>query len=296
MSVNNKALRGEYSEQTPLLRYNSWRVGGMAERLYKPYDCADLSDFLKNLAPAEPLTWLGLGSNVLIRDGGIKGTVIITQGRLDGLAAVDAVTVRAEAGVSCAKVARFCAKLGLTGVEFLAGVPGTIGGALAMNAGAFGSETWDYVSSVETMDRQGATHQRLPKDYELGYRSVKAPAEEWFIAAYFKCERGDAQTSINTINDFLKRRAATQPTNEPSCGSVFRNPPKDFAARLIEACALKGTRKGDACVSEKHANFIVNKGAATAADIEALIEEVAATVYAKQQVKLIKEVKILGEP
>lgn len=298
------ALRGVLLYNEPMARHTTWRVGGPAWQFYQPQDADDLAVFLQQLPESEPLFWVGLGSNLLVRDGGIHGTVIMTSGTLGGLAvmsgtdttpAQDATMVRAEAGVPCAKVARFCARHDLTGIEFFAGIPGTVGGALAMNAGAFGGETWSIVHAVETLDRNGRRHVRAPADYQISYRHVLGPVDEWFIAAYFGLKKGEGAASMAQIKDLLKKRNRTQPTNQPSCGSVFRNPPGDHAARLIEASGLKGICIGGACVSVKHANFIVNNGTATAADIEALIVRVAETVEREHGIKLIREAHIIGE-
>jgi UDP-N-acetylmuramate dehydrogenase len=276
--------------------HTSWRVGGPAERFYQPADLDDLALFLAGLPEDEPLLWLGLGSNLLVRDGGIRGTVVFTLGALDELHRVGEQGLYAGAGVTCAKVARAAARAGLIGAEFLAGIPGTLGGALAMNAGAFGGETWSLVASVETLDRHGVRHRRTPEDYQVGYRSVQSPRQEWFVAAELVLEPGDVMAAQARIKELLARRGATQPTQQPSCGSVFRNPPGDCAARLIETAGLKGLRRGDAQVSEKHANFIVNLGAARAAEIEALIHEVQNRVQATHGVRLETEVRMVGEP
>ena len=290
------ALRGVLLHNEPMAGHTTWRVGGPARQFYQPLDADDLAVFLRQLPEKEPLFWVGLGSNLLVRDGGIQGTVIMTSGTLGGLAVgQDAVTVRAEAGVPCAKVARFSARHDLTGIEFFAGIPGTVGGALAMNAGAFGGETWPVVQAVETLDRNGVHHMRVPSDYQISYRHVVGPADEWFIAAHFNLQKGEGATSMTQIKDLLEKRNRTQPTHQPSCGSVFRNPPGDHAARLIEASGLKGVCIGGACVSVKHANFIVNAGTATATDIEALIVRVAETVEREHGIKLIREAHIIGE-
>jgi UDP-N-acetylmuramate dehydrogenase len=288
-------LRGETRYGEPLADYTSWRVGGRADRLYLPADSEDLLNFLRRLPPDEPLFWLGLGSNLLVRDGGIRGTVVATRNRLKRMRRIDEVRIFAEAGVPCALVARFCAEQGLSGAEFLAGIPGTLGGALAMNAGAFGGETWPLVEKTLATDRHGYPRERRRDEYAAGYRSVRGPADEWFLGAWLKLAPGGGETSRERIRELLARRAATQPTNQPSCGSVFRNPPGDHAARLIEACGLKGERIGGACVSEKHANFIVNLGDARARDIEALIERVRERVMQRQGVELIPEARIVGE-
>ena len=288
------SLRGTLLHNEPLARHTSWRVGGPARQFYTPADLDDLANFLATLPGDEELLWLGLGSNLLVRDGGFLGTVIATFGGMNELNMLDAQTLRAEAGVSCAKVARYMAKHGLIGGEFLAGIPGSLGGALAMNAGAWGGETWQSVVAAETVDRHGERRLRQPSEYEIGYRHVRGPVDEWFIAAQLRFAPGDTADAQARIKVLLERRAATQPTNQPSCGSVFRNPPGDHAARLIEACGLKGACIGKACVSEKHANFIINTGAARAADIEALIAQVRETVECEQGVRLETEVRIVG--
>jgi len=242
-----------------------------------------------------PVHWLGLGSNLLVRDGGIRGAVIAT-GRLPRLLEKQGdANVRAGAGLACMLLAKQCVRWHLGPAAFFAGIPGTVGGALAMNAGAFGGETWNHVEAVETIDRRGQRRQRARGDYEIGYRTVRGPGTEWFLSATFRFEP-DAESSQATIKALLAKRNASQPLGIPSCGSVFRNPPGDFAGRLIEQAGLKGRRIGGALVSEKHANFIVNAGKATAADIEALIEEVKATVLERSGVRLEPEVRIVGEP
>ena len=276
-------------------RYTSWRTGGHARQFYKPVDLQDLCLFLQQLDPDEPLLWLGLGSNLLIRDGGFPGTVIGMLGAITDLDWLDETTLRAGAGVTCAKVARMTSKAGLTGVEFLAGIPGTVGGALAMNAGAFGGETWTYVTAVETIDRNGRLFTRKPAEYRVGYRSVQGPLDEWFVAAHLALQHGDAGQAQARIRELLAARGASQPVQQHSCGSVFRNPPGDHAARLIEASGLKGQCVGGAQVSTKHANFIINTGDATAADIETLLNQVQGTVEQQQGVRLDAEVRIVGE-
>jgi len=288
-------LRGELLVNEPMARHTSWRVGGVADSLYKPADVDDLAVLLSMLPAEVPLLWLGLGSNLLVRDAGIRGIVVMTSGMFNGLERLDHDIVRAEAGVACPKVARFCGRQGLVGAEFMAGIPGTMGGALAMNAGAFGGETWTLVQSVETLDRQGRRHRRHPHEYEIGYRHVRGPEGEWFIAAHLSLQRGDATDSQARIKELLGQRSDSQPTGQPSGGSVFRNPQGDYAGRLIEACGLKGHCIGGACVSEKHANFFINTGTATATDIEALIDYVRAEVESRQGVVLVPEVHIVGE-
>jgi len=290
------ALRGEMRSREPMARHVSWRAGGCAEHAYVPADLADLLALLRLLPPHEPVHMVGLGSNLLVRDGGLRGTVVLLHGILNRVD-VHGDVIRAEAGVAAPKVARLAAMNGLGGAEFLAGIPGTVGGALAMNAGCYGGETWKIVAGVTMVDRGGALHERGPGDFDIGYRSVKPrhAGEEWFVAARFRLPRGDAARSRATIKELLARRIASQPLAQPNAGSVFRNPPNDFAARLIDACGLKGTAVGGAMISPKHANFIVNTGGASAADIEALIEIARAAVRGRFGIELESEVRIIGE-
>jgi UDP-N-acetylmuramate dehydrogenase len=288
-------LRGRLFKNKSLAEYTSWRVGGPAETLYIPSDINDLVTFLQQLPEDEPLLWLGLGSNVLIRDGGVEGVVIVTQGGLNSIAQIEAETIRAEAGVACAQLARYTARLGLTGIEFMAGIPGTVGGALAMNAGCWGGETWQTVMQVETINRSGQRTLRQPTDYKVAYRHVMGPQDEWFVAGYFKLVPGEKTRSLADIHNLLKKRTASQPTGLPNCGSVFRNPTLDYAARLIEQCGLKGMKIGDAIISEKHANFIINQGKATAEDIEKLISRIIEHVFESHGVRLMPEVCIIGK-
>jgi len=286
--------------QERMSRHTSWHVGGPAEIFFTPRDRQDLVAFLRSLPPDTPLHWIGLGSNLLVRDAGLRGVVIATQGALERLDRLSEATVYCEAGVACARLARQCIKWGLGPAEFFAGIPGTVGGALAMNAGAFGGETWAHVIEVETLDRRGTEHRRAPQEYEVGYRHVRLlaapedPASEGFIAARLRFERNTA-ANVAQVRTLLARRKASQPIGEWSCGSVFTNPPGDHAARLIETAGLKGYHIGDAWVSEKHANFIINRGEATAADIERLIEYVQSEVERRHGVRLAPEVRIIGE-
>ncbi|MEI6706389.1 MAG: UDP-N-acetylmuramate dehydrogenase [Methylococcales bacterium] len=287
-------MKGRLLTNEKLAKYTSWRVGGCADRLYMPLDRADLIEFVAQLPANEPVFWMGLGSNLLIRDGGIRGTVINTKGRLKAMRRTDEGAVYVEAGVPCAHVARFCAEQGLVGAEFLAGIPGTMGGALKMNAGAFGGETWTLVNQVDMLTARGEVIIRPPQDFTVSYRSVKGKDGEWFLSALLQLPEGDTIASQQKIKGLLEKRAQTQPTNQPSCGSVFKNPDGDFAARLIEQSGLKGYCIGGACVSEKHANFIVNTGKATAANIEILISYVQAKVNEQHGVMLRTEVCMVG--
>lgn len=293
--ATQSGLRGVLRINERLARHTVWGIGGPAARYYEPADIDDLAAFLATLDEDEPIFWLGLGSNLLIRDGGIRGTVIFTGSGLTTIERYDELEVRAEAGVPCPKLARRCAQLGLQGAEFFAGIPGTVGGALAMNAGAFGGETWSVVVGVESVDRRGRIHRRCVDEYRVAYRSVEGPEDEWFVAALIGLTP-DSPDAVNArVRALLKRRSDTQPMGYRSCGSVFRNPSGDFAARLIEASGLKGARIGDAAVSEKHANFILNLGNATAADVEALIQRTVERVRADHGVELQPEVHIVGD-
>lgn len=267
-----EGIRGRVLRDEPMSRHTSWRVGGPADRYFEPADMKDLASFLAGLPAGEPLLWIGLGSNLLVRDGGVRGTVINTSG-LSELEWVEDGRLRAEAGVPCAKVARSSARAGYTGAEFLCGIPGSMGGALAMNAGAFGGETWAIVERAETIDRIGNLRMRERNEFGIGYREVRMPAaEEWFVAAVLAVRPDPQRGGEARIRNLLARRSATQPTGQPSCGSVFRNPPADHAGRLIEAAGLKGRRLGGAFVSEKHTNFIITEEGARACDVESLID------------------------
>ena len=287
-------VQGELRYDEPMSRHTSWRVGGPAETFFVPASIEDLSTFLAELDEATPIFWHGVGSNLLVRDGGIPGVVISATKMLRHLDRVDEFRVRAGAGLPCTQLAKQCIRWGLGPSEFFAGIPGTVGGALAMNAGAHGGETWERVEAVRTINRAGEIHERAPGEYTVAYRSVTGPASEWFLEGLFRFEPG-VEPSMETMNRMLERRKTTQPLGLPSCGSVFRNPPGDYSARLIEAAGLKGHRIGGAEVSEKHANFIINRDNATAADLEALIDLVRRTVLEQHGVELVHEVRIVGE-
>ena len=291
---SNKAVLGELRVNESMSRHTSWRVGGSADRFFVPASIDDLSQFLHELEPETPLFWHGAGSNLLVRDGGIRGVVISAAKILRHLERVDHYRVRAGSGVPCTQLARQCIRWGLGPSEFFAGIPGTVGGALTMNAGAHGNETWERVESVRTIDRGGEIHQRAPGEYSIGYRSVTGPSDERSIEAISHFDPA-VTASKDMLDAMLEKRKATQPLGLPSCGSVFRNPPNDHAARLIESAGLKGHRIGGAEVSPKHANFIINVDGATATDIEALIEHVRQTVMDVHGVELVHEVRIVGE-
>lgn len=297
------ALRGQWEAHVPMARHVSWRAGGEARRAYTPADLDDLAAMLAQLPPDEPVLFAGLGSNLLVRDGGFNGTVVFLHAalntlRVETLPGIGDV-IYAEAGVASPKVARFAANQGCN-AAFMAGIPGTVGGALAMNAGCYGAETWPYVVQVCTIDRQGRCHIRTADDFDIGYRHVAArdasAQGEVFAAAWFRFPQQDTVVARETIRSLLEKRVASQPLRWPNAGSVFRNPPGDFAARLIESIGLKGYRIGGAEVSARHANFIINHdGSATARDIESLITTVQQRVAAETGVQLIREVRIVGD-
>ena len=287
-------IRGLLQKNHILAPYTSWQVGGSADYFYQPKDIEDLAVFLQGWQDETLL--LGAGSNVLIRDGGVRGGVLYLKGTLNNFEQVANSIVRVGAGLSLGNLVQATLDLGMTGQAFLAGIPATVGGALAMNAGAHGDSIWNHVVLVETINRQGEIAIRTPNEFEVSYRHVVGLRPyEWFVAAQLQFPFGDRQETQQKIQELMLKRRLAQPLDEPNCGSVFRNPLNDYAARLIEASHLKGHQIGAAQVSEKHANFIVNKGGAKASDIEALISLIMDKVYDKHQVELIPEVRILGE-
>lgn len=293
-ATDTTALRGELRFDEPMSKHTSWRVGGPAEQFFRPADLDDLARFLQGLAADVPVHWFGLGSNLLVRDGGLTGVVISASGFARGLQDLGQHQVKVGISVPCTQLARQCIRWGYGPSEFFAGIPGSVGGALAMNAGAHGGETWERVASVTTIDRSGQLHQRLPNEFDVAYRSVQGPPNEWFVEAILEFDPS-VQPSMDAQKEMLARRKETQPLGLPSCGSVFRNPPGGFAARLIESAGLKGYRIGGAQVSEKHANFIINVDSASADDIERLISHVQSAVAAEHGVDLLHEVRIVGE-
>jgi UDP-N-acetylmuramate dehydrogenase len=291
-------FNGRVRYDEPMSTHTSWHAGGAADVFFSPRDVEDLANFLRTLGSDVPVYWVGLGSNLLVRDGGVRGVIVSTPGAFTRIERRSQTRIYVEASVPCARVARSCVNWGLSQGEFLGGIPGTLGGALAMNAGSFGDETWRHVVSVETIDRRAQRRTRQRDEFTIGYRNVEWPtadAQEWFLSAELQFEpRTPAQAP--TVQSLLQRRRETQPTGDWSCGSVFKNPTGDHAARLIESAGLKGYRIGDAVVSEKHANFIVNEGNAHAGDLERLILHVQATVQEVDGVRLETEVRIIGEP
>lgn len=302
MPADNAArLRGELRFNEAMARHVSWRAGGIAAQVYVPADVADMAVYLRSLPADMAVTCAGLGSNLLVRDGGYNGAVILLHGALREIrwTQMDALAgeIYAEAGVAAPKLARFAVKHNLRGAEFMAGIPGTVGGALAMNAGCYGRETWQIATRALMMNRQGELQEKTRADFELDYRHValKKPAEAWFVGGWFELAVGDGVAGGLEIKALLQKRIASQPLGQPNAGSVFRNPAGDYAARLIEQCGWKGKQLGGAQVSTKHANFIVNVADASAADIEDLIDNVAATVREQTGVVLQREVRIIGD-
>jgi UDP-N-acetylmuramate dehydrogenase len=288
-SYNGRLLRNEL-----MSKHTSWRVGGKADNYYIPIDLIDLQQYLKSIPSNANISWVGLGSNMLVRDGGIRGYVIATVNALKDIKLCDDGLVYAQAGVTCAKLAKFCLKHGLTGGDFLAGIPGTVGGALAMNAGAFGSEIWSFVTQAEMINRKGELINRKAEEFDVHYRRVSQFNNEWFAAARFRFDTQLGQKDSN-IKKLLQQRNASQPIGLPSCGSVFKNPQGQYAAKLIEAAGLKGYCHGQAWVSEKHANFIISNAQTSAKDIEGLVAFIQQTVKQKFDVTLETEVRILGD-
>lgn len=289
-------VRGLLRHNEPMAAHTSWRVGGPADTYFEPADRADLIAFITSLPHDRAVFWLGLGSNLLVRDGGIRGIVIALHGALEELKQDDAVTIYAEAGVHCARLAKFATQKRRAGLGFMAGIPGTVGGALAMNAGAWGGETWPAVREAEVLFRDGRSEWLKPASFVARYRHVEMPAAFCgFLAARFAVSEDTGGEHERHTKASLAKRKATQPVGKPSAGSTFRNPPGDHAARLIEVCGLKSHRIGGAEVSSLHANFIVTNATAKAADVEALIAHVRDVVKQKTGIELMPEVKIVGE-
>lgn len=287
-------LQGELLRDEPLAPYMTWKVGGPAKYFYKPASLVDLSLFLSFVPKNEPIVFIGWGSNLLVSHEGFDGTVISMR-ELNHIELRDENVIYAEAGALLIDVCRFAAKKQLGHFEKIAAIPGTVGGALAMNAGAYGDETWQFVEEVKTINRHGVIVRHFPHEYEIGYRGVNIPKDEWFVSALFKLPECDEVEALRELQAMLELRASRQPLEFPNAGSVFRNPPNDFSARLIEASGLKGYRVGGASVSVKHVNFIVNDKGATFEDILAIIHHVRETVREMHAVQLLREVRIIDQ-
>ena len=271
----------------PMSKHCSLRSGGMTSEFFLPEDINELSLFLKS--NVKPILLVGLGSNLLVRDRGFNGVTIHTK-NLKELNITNKY-IESGAGTSLAKLSRFAQANLKYGAEFLSAIPGSVGGALAMNAGAFGSEVWQYVVSVQTISLSGELKERFPNDYEINYRSVKHIfSDEFFISARFDFNLNKPN---DNVRELLDKRNSSQPIGLPSCGSVFKNPKDNYAAKLIESSGLKGFCIGGACVSEKHANYIINQNNATALDIENLIIHIQNTVKTLHNVELETEIIII---
>jgi UDP-N-acetylmuramate dehydrogenase len=268
-------------------KHCSLRSGGHTREFFLPGNVTELSEFLSD--NSRQVLFVGLGSNLLIRDHGFNGVIIHTK-HLKELTISEGI-IDAESGTTLARLSRFAQLNNRHGAEFLSAIPGTVGGALAMNAGAFGSEVWQYVVSVKTINLNGKVHQRKKSDFVIDYRSVSHKhIDEFFLSARFDF---NLHQQNDDVRDLLEKRNSTQPIGLPSCGSVFKNPKSHYAAELIESSGLKGFCVGGACVSEKHANYIINHDNATAEDIENLINHIKNTVKSIHNVELETEIIII---
>lgn len=290
-----EGVEGVLLHDEPMDRHTSWRVGGKAEMFYVPTDKASLVQLMCQLPGNVPVFWFGLGSNLLVRDAGIPGMVVCTFKGMDEIERVDKESVYAQAGVASAKLAKFCARRGLVGAEFLAGIPGSFGGAVAMNAGAFGGDTWSMIERIECLDREGNIAWFEKSEISYQYRYVDLPENNWIIGAQIKLKSIKGLDLGRRIRELLKTRGNSQPVQSANAGSVFKNPENDHAARLLEEVGMKGRAIGGAEYSTKHANFIINKGNANASDIEALIELGRKAVKQRFGIELEPEVRIVGQ-
>lgn len=293
-------VRGRYTENAPLSRTTWFRVGGPAEVLYRAADAEDLAGFLAGCPEDVPLTVIGVGSNLLVRDGGVPG-VVVRLGRGFTEIAADETEIRAGAAALDANVALASQQAGIAGLEFLAGVPGTIGGALRMNAGAFGGEISDVFVSARAVDPTGAIRTLGPAEMDFGYRRCGVPEDWIFTGAVLRGCPGDPAAIAARIREVQAARDERQPTRLPTGGSTFKNPDPALSGgrkawELIDAAGCRGLARGGAAVSEKHCNFLINTGAATAADLEGLGEEVRRRVFAETGVRLDWEIRRIGVP
>ena len=289
--MSKQAYNCYYNEL--LSKHTAWKVGGPADIFFTPQNRDDLSNFLKS-NHGKQITWLGNGTNVLVRDGGIRGAVISTKKSIDKINMETKNSCRVEAGASCMDLALFAEKNQLGPAAFFSGIPGSIGGALTMNAGSFGMETWDLVQDVEVINEKGNISFIEKESFDIAYRTVTFPFRLWFLSCSMSLS-SDEQTTKDNLIELRNQRIRTQPLNEDTCGSVFKNPPGNFAGALIEESGLKGFKIGSASISEQHANFIVNEGGATAGDIENLIQHTRQVVREKYGIDLQLEVRIMGE-
>ncbi len=289
----SKKVKGNLRKGVSLKDYNTWKVGGSAEYFFEPEDLEDLKIFL-NLIYGEKVTFLGNGSNVLIRDNGIEGYVVCLKKSLNNHHINSENRFIFEAGLSCMKIAQISAKQNYTGLEFLCGVPGTLGGALKMNAGCYGGNIWDNIYDVTLINKKGDLIKKEKHDFKISYRNVDIDENNFFVSASFNLKKNKMNNSLKIIKDFLKDRRNNQPTGLPSCGSVFKNPENLHAAKILDSLGLKGFRVGGAYVSEKHANFIIAEKSAKSKDIEKLISFIQKKVYKDKKIALETEVKFIG--
>jgi len=289
------SLRGRLLPNQPLADLTWFRVGGPAQVLFIPEDEDDLAYMLGNLPAEIPAVVVGLGSNLIVRDGGVPG-VVIRLGRGFGEIAIDGVALRAGAAVPDVKVARAAQEAGIAGLSFLRGIPGSIGGALRMNGGAYGRETRDVLAEARAVDREGRIHLVNNTDMKFAYRHCGAPVDYIFTQATFRGERGDSTAIAAEMEKITESREATQPIKSRTGGSTFKNPLGRKAWELIDAAGCRGLRIGGAQVSEMHTNFLLNLGSATAADIETLGETVRKRVKENSGVELEWEIKRIGVP
>ena len=277
-----------------MAKHTSWGIGGCADLFYSPKSREDLVSFLSSVDPNLPITWIGKGTNILVRDAGIRGVVISTKSFLKEIEKTSKYLYKVEAGVACVELALFCQKNGIGPAAFFSGIPGSIGGALTMNAGSFGMETWDLVKEVEVINEKGDISFLEKESFDIAYRTVTFPFRLWFLSCSMSLS-SDEQTTKDNLIELRNQRIRTQPLSENTCGSVFKNPPGNYAGALIEGSGLKGFKIGSASISEQHANFIVNEGGATARDIENLIKHTRQAVREKFDIDLQPEVRIIGE-
>ena len=287
-------FEGDCSYDESMAKHTSWRVGGRADLFYSPKSRKDLVYFLSSIDPNLPITWIGRGTNILVRDAGIRGVVISTKSFLKEIEKTSEYLYKVEAGVACVELALFCQKNGIGPAAFFSGIPGSIGGALTMNAGSFGMETWDLVKEVEVINEKGDISFLEKESFDIAYRTVTFPFRLWFLSCSMSLS-SDEQTTKDNLIELRNQRIRTQPLSENTCGSVFKNPPGNYAGALIEGAGLKGFKIGSASISEQHANFIVNEGGATARDIENLIKHTRQAVREKFDIDLQPEVRIIGE-
>jgi UDP-N-acetylmuramate dehydrogenase len=287
-------FEGDCSYDESMAKHTSWRIGGRADLFYSPKSRKDLVYFLSSIDPNLPITWIGRGTNILVRDAGIRGVVISTKYFLKEIEKTSEYLYKVEAGVACVELALFCQKNGIGPAAFFSGIPGSIGGALTMNAGSFGMETWDLVKEVEVINEKGDISFLEKESFDIAYRTVTFPFRLWFLSCSMALS-SDEQTTKDNLIELRNQRIKTQPLSENTCGSVFKNPPGNYAGALIEGAGLKGFKIGSASISEQHANFIVNEGGATARDIENLIKHTRQAVREKFDIDLQPEVRIIGE-